>query len=643
MSGTKGVGAPKLRSRPLLGGPFGQTGQFVLATLPCIDRGLHAVRHMVLQPTTGAVVSIPKDIDIVGNSVKVIQIAFTLAAVAIEESAEGIAAVIETIVKLAVSAANIIDRALHGDWAGVKAAWDKGGQDIEEVMLKHANNIVKIQADAQKKIDEIIFGKAAKKGKSEQDFDDPNYDFSKGQKDKQDPGRTPQWEASLAAKKDALEREAAVEGRFREMSKQEEADYWAAILQRTDLTTNEKLAVQKKYYALEAQVRKDAFEAHITELEASKQAMGKNYAERIAVAQRAAVDIAQAYGVESKEAKKAYAEILKEVQSFDDQRRKIEQQHAEAKQKLDVANIDSQQRIAMIEAQAYGASAQEKIKIEQQYLYQRYALEQQDMERRLATVDKDRNPEEYQKLLDQKLAMEAQYHNKLQELDAQFAAANPMTTVFLDMQTSFSTAITDMITHAQTLRQSLAAIFNSVLQSFTQQMIAEPLAMMAMRAIRETSIYQAMFAQKKTMEVADAAQQLATQKMAGIVGITSNAALAATAAMASVAAIPVYGWAMAPGVGVETYATAMAYLPSAEGGFDIPAGVNPLTQLHEKEMVLPAEHAETIRSMGGGGGGGENHFHFNGYNSRELHHLLRYGGGAEVLVKALAERSRNGG
>lgn len=48
----------------------------------------------------------------------------------------------------------------------------------------------------------------------------------------------------------------------------------------------------------------------------------------------------------------------------------------------------------------------------------------------------------------------------------------------------------------------------------------------------------------------------------------------------------------------------------AAAGYDIPAGVNPLTQLHQKEMVLPAEHAETIRSLSGsglrGGGGGEN-------------------------------------
>jgi len=42
-------------------------------------------------------------------------------------------------------------------------------------------------------------------------------------------------------------------------------------------------------------------------------------------------------------------------------------------------------------------------------------------------------------------------------------------------------------------------------------------------------------------------------------------------------------------------------LASAAGGYDIPSGINPVTQLHEREMVLPAQYADVIRSMAGGG------------------------------------------
>ena len=41
---------------------------------------------------------------------------------------------------------------------------------------------------------------------------------------------------------------------------------------------------------------------------------------------------------------------------------------------------------------------------------------------------------------------------------------------------------------------------------------------------------------------------------------------------------------------------------SAEGGYDIPGGVNPMTQLHEKEMVLPRAQANVIRDLAKDGG-----------------------------------------
>ena len=43
---------------------------------------------------------------------------------------------------------------------------------------------------------------------------------------------------------------------------------------------------------------------------------------------------------------------------------------------------------------------------------------------------------------------------------------------------------------------------------------------------------------------------------------------------------------------------------SAAGGYDIPAGVNPIVQTHAQEMILPAKYANPLRSMLTGGGGG---------------------------------------
>lgn len=91
--------------------------------------------------------------------------------------------------------------------------------------------------------------------------------------------------------------------------------------------------------------------------------------------------------------------------------------------------------------------------------------------------------------------------------------------------------------------------------------------------------------------------------------ISASAARAGAAAFASTAAIPYVGPALAPAAGAAAYSGAMSFasglsLASAAGGYDIPAGLNPVVQLHEREMVLPAKHADVVREMADDGGGG---------------------------------------
>ena len=91
-------------------------------------------------------------------------------------------------------------------------------------------------------------------------------------------------------------------------------------------------------------------------------------------------------------------------------------------------------------------------------------------------------------------------------------------------------------------------------------------------------------------------------KVTGYAEVARNAAVAGSGAYAAIAAIPYVGPFAAPGAAATAYAGAMSFaasIPAAKKGWDIPAGLNPITQLHEKEMVLPAEHADAIRGMTG--------------------------------------------
>ncbi len=112
--------------------------------------------------------------------------------------------------------------------------------------------------------------------------------------------------------------------------------------------------------------------------------------------------------------------------------------------------------------------------------------------------------------------------------------------------------------------------------------------------------------------------------------ITAKATEAGAGAAASAAQTPVVGWAMAiPAMGAVMAAVLGlgSSMGSAAGGWDIPAGVNPIGQLHAEEMVLPKEQANVIRDMAKNGGAGQqavqNHFTIHAMDSRSFEDALR--------------------
>jgi hypothetical protein len=90
--------------------------------------------------------------------------------------------------------------------------------------------------------------------------------------------------------------------------------------------------------------------------------------------------------------------------------------------------------------------------------------------------------------------------------------------------------------------------------------------------------------------------------------VGANAAEASSGAAAAVAPTPFIGPALAVAAALAMMSFVMGMgnkgggssttttrIPSASGGFDIPRGLNPMTQLHEEEMVLPAHIANPLR------------------------------------------------
>ncbi|WP_455019622.1 tape measure protein [Neisseria sicca] len=190
--------------------------------------------------------------------------------------------------------------------------------------------------------------------------------------------------------------------------------------------------------------------------------------------------------------------------------------------------------------------------------------------------------------------------------------------VWQTAQDQMGQAFSAMLSRTQTFSQAMTGFFKSTGQAFIEEMVTKPLMGMMKRMVQESAIYKSIFGVKQSMEQAGAAATVATKTAETSAVVGANATQAASGAAASQAAIPITGPALAAaamgamfalvmglvggGGGSKTTATTTR-IPSAAGGWDIPAGINPLTQLHENEMVLPAEHAQTIREMAGQSGG----------------------------------------
>jgi hypothetical protein len=188
--------------------------------------------------------------------------------------------------------------------------------------------------------------------------------------------------------------------------------------------------------------------------------------------------------------------------------------------------------------------------------------------------------------------------------------------LFKGISDGFGKAMGGFIVGTMTWQKAMTGIFQSVQQSFANMignMISGYLQEQAMSALG--------IGQKKAE-------------------VPATAASAGGKAADAVAGIPVVGPAMALAAYASVFGAVMGGLASASGGYDIPAGINPLTQLHAREMVLPASIADSVRNMtGNGGGGGEVHVHIHAIDAKSFQDRLSREG--SVMFDALKGQLRN--
>ncbi|MDQ9009041.1 phage tail protein [Acinetobacter gerneri] len=239
--------------------------------------------------------------------------------------------------------------------------------------------------------------------------------------------------------------------------------------------------------------------------------------------------------------------------------------------------------------------------------------------------------------------------------------------------------IQSMMNGTLTWKNAMNAIFTELAGAFIQSMITAPMKKYAASLATRLAVKLGLIKTETAAEVAGQAAQtgvtiageatrtsvtaagglarLGLKAAEAIKGIMMSAWEAMAGAFKAMVAIPYVGPILAVGAGAAAFglvAGLAGKIKSARGGYDIPAGVNPMTQLHEEEMVLPKQHANTIRALGknltsdggiGGGGGSSaqtfNNFTIQAWDSKDVRRFMEKHG--RELAGGLKGYNRNFG
>jgi hypothetical protein len=572
----------------------------------------------VVQIINGAVNGdIAKDFDFWGSLMTVVQVAALGLKNGIVIALEVIRGAILGVMEVMKMYAAVAVAAMHLDWAGVKSAWSEGVKNVEKVVSDSQDRIVEKSAKTAEQMQAALMGSGAKAKEGA-----PKASTGKSFTGEAAPTDTKEvsnsFKAQAAVMKAELEGQLAIQKEYLTEAQEAYSDAY-----------KHNLLTEIQYFAAKQAIEQQGFkgaiaikeeELHqILALEAKAKSSGKQSdvlglkAQELKITAELTVLNAQAFNVEIKNTRELNDALQQKKFAMMEIQRVSQQQVGSAE--IDRERILIQQKKALNQI-----SDAEEIQAEKGLQEQIYQIEMQALNDKEGQFDG--NLEKIAANNAAKEQLERTHQTRMLKLDsdAEIVKRKNMT----DMNKSIETGLQGVLKQAMMGSLTLKGLFKGVFSVITNA-VTDMLAKTAIEWAKE-----ALFG--KAIKTATAISQ-----------ITANAGIAGSAAFASIAAIPIVGPAMAPAAGLAAASGAMSFMSmvSASGGYDIPAGINPVVQTHAQEMILPAKHANVIREMadGGGAGGGDTHIHINATDAQSVKRLFENHGGA--LVAALRKQGRN--
>lgn len=523
----------------------------------------------------------------------------------------GVTVLWETINAMVVSVAEpiralaaSISKAVKGDWSGAKeeitsigdnisAAWSTAMDEMASKSQSTRDRIWNLFAEGTPASAPDASGKSAdgllEKPKTKKTAEKSEMSY---------------YEALLAKKKEVFSQENAL----RDFSKAQELAYWESILNFATLSANDRLAIERKVSTLTVEVRKQEAQ-------------------------------------------------LKQT---------LEAESTRSAEALALARVDAQQAameglLAAEQITATAALAQER-----QFEHQRYGIKRQALQDKLALYESDPelNPVEMARLKNQLLELEQQYQIKKNQLNGKYlqvqkVEATKANKIWSDLGQSFSSlwdkGIQSMMNGTLTWRNAVKAIgtelvgwfVNNVVGAMVKQWIIGEAAKFAVSQGwigKELALKLGLINAETAAQVAGTGVVVGAKTTEATAVATANAVEAGTGAAASQAPIPIIGPILAIAAMAAIFAQVSAMsskIRSASKGFDIPPGLNPLTQLHEEEMVLPSDIAKPLRDslVNSGGVGAGIHMHVHTQSTKDFETFLKTN--SHVIAPAMRRMARN--
>lgn len=376
------------------------------------------------------------------------------------------------------------------------------------------------------------------------------------------------YEAALAEEKRlAYERDA-----IRGYSKEQELAYWQTLLAHAALKEKDRVAIMRKASGLTVEIKRE----------------------------------------EAKQKQELDSEVARSSEEL--QLGGIEGMRAAEQAALDLGQITKMQFIAM----------------EEQHEQQRYEIQRASLEARLKLLEQDpnTNPVEKARINNQILALEQQHQIKRIQLAGQAAQENGQIwkTLGARMTGLWDKGVQAMMNGTLTWRNAMRAAGTEVVSWFANEVVGKEVKLWLFGEAAKTGATQTGVLARGAAESAASAKSIGLWAMTAVKNIMTSAWEAMAGAWKAIVGIQYVGPVLAPiaaGVAFAGVSALAANVMSAEGGYDIPRGINPITQLHEEEMVLPKAQANVIRDMADGGSGGSggsttNHYHISTMDSKSF-------------------------